>query len=73
VQHIFWRFGFLAVFLQILPQLKTFSKHLFARIILALDTTFMPNLTFLGLLGPEISFGEKKQSRIQTPRLFRDP
>jgi len=49
----------LAYFLQIMPQLKTFSKHLSAHIILILDATFVPTLTFLGLLGPEISFREK--------------
>jgi len=50
---------FLAFFLQILPQLKTFSKNLNVRIILVLDVTFVPNLTFLGFLSPEILFGEK--------------
>jgi len=49
---LFWHF------LQILPQLKTFPKNLSVRIILVLDATVVPNLTFLGLLSPEISFGE---------------
>jgi len=31
-------------------------------IILVLDATFVPNLTFLGLLSPEILFGEKTVS-----------
>jgi len=47
------------VFLQILPQLKTFSKSLCACIILVVTATFVPNLTFLDFLSPEISFGEK--------------
>jgi len=45
---------FLAGFLQ------TFSRNLSARIIFVLHTTFVPTLTLLGLLNPEISFGEKK-------------
>jgi len=45
-------------FVQILQQ-SNFFKNLSACIILVLDATFMPNLTFLGLLSPEISFGEK--------------
>jgi len=35
-----------------------FSKNLSARIILVLNSTFAPHLTFLGLLSPEISFGD---------------
>jgi len=35
-----------------------FSRNLSVCIILVLDATFMPNLTFLGLLWSEISFGE---------------
>jgi len=49
-------------FLPILPQLKNFSRNLSACIILILDAIFLPNLTFLGLLGPEISLGEKTVS-----------
>jgi len=41
---------------------KLFSENLSTRFILVLDATFLPNLTFLGLLSPDISFGEKKQS-----------
>jgi len=52
------------------PQLKTFSR-ISARIILVLDATFVPNLTFLGLLSPEILFGEKTVT--QTPSLIRHP
>jgi len=62
--HKTYYFG---VFLQILSQLKTFSKNRSARIILLLNATFMPNLTFLGLLGAEISFREKTVSP-QTPK-----
>jgi len=36
---------------------KLFPKV--ALIVLVLDTTSMPHLTFLSLLSPEISFGEK--------------
>jgi len=50
-----------AHFWPILPQLKNFSKNLSAHVIviLILSTTFVPNLTFLGILSPEIWFGEK--------------
>jgi len=44
---------------------KTSSKNLNVCVILVLDVTFVPNLTFLGLLSPEISFGEKTYT--QTP------
>jgi len=51
-----------------------FSKNLSARIILVLDATIVPNLTFLGLLSPEISFGEKNSHPpTQTHSLFRHP
>jgi len=43
----------------ILPQLKTTSKNLSARITLVLDATFVPNFTFFGLLSHEISIGKK--------------
>jgi len=64
---------FLCFFLQILPQQKTFSKILSMCIIRILDATFVPNLTFLGLLSPEILFGEKTvtQPPTETPRSFR--
>jgi len=39
---------------------KKLSRNLSARIILVLEAAFLLNLTFLGLLSPEISFGEKK-------------
>jgi len=50
----FWRFWSVFLrFLLILPQLKSFyPKNLSACIILVLDATFVPNLTFLGLLSP---------------------
>jgi len=67
----FWRFFVLFFFVQILPQLKNFSRNLSVHIIYAIDTTFVPNLTFLGLLSPEILLGEKKVT--QSPSLFRDP
>jgi len=38
---------------------KNFSKNIRVNIILVLDAAFVPNLTFLGLLRPEILFGEK--------------
>jgi len=52
---------FRVIFLQILPQLKTF---------------FVPNLTFLGLLGTEIPLGEKPVAHPNTnPAYFaiREP
>jgi len=36
------------------------------RIIFILDATFVPNLTFLGLLNSEISFGEKTDTHPDT-------
>jgi len=67
-----WRFCLFLAFLQILPQLKTFPKNQNACIILILDATFVPNLTFLGLLNPEISFREKTvtPTDTKTPSLF---
>jgi len=63
---LFWRFPLFCRFLKILPQLKRlFFKNLSARIIVQ-DAIFLPNLTFLGLVNPEISFGEK-QSPTVTP------
>jgi len=59
VLFFFTVFGLYLRFLPILPQLKTFSKNLNALIILVLGATFVPNLTFLDFLNPEISFGEK--------------
>jgi len=53
----FWHF--VAYFWQFLPQLKKLSKNLRVSIIFVIDTTFVPNLTFLGLLSPETSYGEK--------------
>jgi len=46
-----------------------FSKTVTARMILVLGATFVPNLTFLSLLSPEILFGEKEvaQSPTQKP------
>jgi len=51
--------------------IKNFSRNLSTHIILVLDATFVPNLTFLGLLSPEISFGEKTVTQI--PSFFRHP
>jgi len=63
-------FGLLfALFLQILPELK--NSGLGVHIIPVLDATFVPNLTFLGLLSPEISLAEKLVTH--PPSLFRDP
>jgi len=50
---------FAGYFANFATQLKNFFRKLSARIILVLDATFVPNLTFLGILRPEISFGEK--------------
>jgi len=52
---------------------KTFTKS--AHIILIPDDTFVPNMTFLSLLGPEILFGEKTHPtrHTHTPSLFRHP
>jgi len=50
---------FLVFLLEILLQLKNFSKNLCVSIILVLDAIFVPNFTFLGILSPEISVGEK--------------
>jgi len=49
---LLWRF--LANFATI----KKLSKNIKVLIIRVLDATFVPNLTFLGLLSPEISFLE---------------
>jgi len=66
-------------FLQICHSYKTFSRNLSVCIT---DATFVPNLTFLGLLSPEKYRLEKKQSPtqtdthktpVQTPSLFRRP
>jgi len=65
----FW--PILAFFLQISPQLKTFSKNLSVRIILVLDATFVSYLTLLDLLGAEISFEE--QNNQQPPRQDTHP
>jgi len=62
-------FGLFLYFLQILLQLKTFSETSSVHIILILDATFVPNLTFSGLLSPEISLGEKLVTH-PAPTLF---
>jgi len=56
------------VFLPILPQLKLLFKNLIALIMLVFDATFVLNLTFLGLLSREISFGKYTHSHTQTRR-----
>jgi len=58
----FWRF-----FANIAAITKTFL-NLSARIIL--DATFLPNLMFLGLLSPEISFGELQCSALRNTVLM---
>jgi len=73
----FW--PILAVFCKknVLLQLKTFFENLSACIILVLDATFVPNLTFLDFLSLGISFEEKTVTHIDTqtgtqaPSLFR--
>jgi len=42
-------------FWQVFGTIKKVFQILSARIILVLDAAFVPNLTFLGLLSPEIS------------------
>jgi len=49
----------LGYILRLSPLQVTDAKNLSEHIILILDATFVPNLTFLGPLSPEISFGEK--------------
>jgi len=55
----FCRFGLIfASFFANFATIKTlFYRNLSGHIILIQDTTFVPNLMFLGLLGPEISLG----------------
>jgi len=56
-----------------LPQLKNFSRNLSVRTILVLQATFVPNLMFLGLFTPQISFREKNSHLHTHPQsLFRD-
>jgi len=62
----FWRF-----FCKFCHNWRTVSKNLSAHIILVLNATFAPNLTFLGLLSPEISVGEKTVTH--SPSLFHYP
>jgi len=50
---IFW-----PVFANFATIKKTSSKNLSVHIILILDATFVPNLTFIGVLSPEISLGK---------------
>jgi len=62
-----WHFGlflaffglFMAFFANFATIKKTFYKNLSVPIILILDNTLVLNLTFLGILSREISFGEK--------------
>jgi len=53
--------------------IKKLSKNLSACIILVLYATFVQNLTFLGLLSPEISFGERTVTHPPRESLFRHP
>jgi len=63
----FWQF--LAYFLRFLPQLKNFFRKLSVCIILVLDATFVPNSTFVGLLRPEIPFGEQNSHPPRYPHI----
>jgi len=67
-------FGIFRPVFSILPHLKCYSRNLNGCIMFPLYATFVPNLTSLGLLSPETSFAEKKQSTTQTasqtPSLF---
>jgi len=45
---------------------KLFSSNLSACLILVLDNTFVPNLTFLDHLSPDISFAEKTVTQSPT-------
>jgi len=60
------RMAFLSIFhvcVQILPQLRNFfQKSKCAHHPRAINAAFVPNLTFLGLLSLETSFGDKKTS-----------
>jgi len=61
-------FGHFSHCLQILPQLKTFSKNLSVQIIVVLDTIFMPTLMFL------VSYRlEKNQSKHSAYFAIREP
>jgi len=70
----FWKIGVFGVFLAFFANFATirklFSRNLSARIVHVLDATFMPNLTFLGLLSFEISFGEKNSHPLRHPHGF---
>jgi len=69
---IFNGFGLLsAAFYTNLVTIRFFQKTKCAHHSRATDATFVTNLTFLGPLNPEISFGEKKNSHPLS--LFRHP
>jgi len=71
----FWLFlDFLSVF-TIFATDKTFSRNLSAHNIPVIDANFVPNLTFLSLLSPKISFREKTVSHSDRdpPGLFSAP
>jgi len=57
---------FLAFFCKFCQNYTTFPRNRSAHIILVLDATFLPNFTFLGLLSPEIPFGEKAVTHTDT-------
>jgi len=61
-------FGILAYFciFPLLPKLKLYFKNVSVHVILVLNTTFVLNMTFLGLLSPEILFGEKTVTHTDT-------
>jgi len=57
----------LGVILQKIATTKqTFPKNLIVHIILILDASIVPNLMFLGLLSPGISFGEQSPTQTDT-------
>jgi len=66
----FWCF-----FLQILPYFKNFLQKSSQHIILVLGIVNVPNLTFLGLLRPQISFWEITVTQTSNPAYFtiREP
>jgi len=64
-------FGLFWFFCKNLATIKKLFQNLNVCIILVLDATFVPNLTFLGLLSPDMSFGEKTVTHTDTQLISR--
>jgi len=61
-----------AIFLVFFANFATVKRTLSVRKVPILDAAFMPNLTFLGLLSREMSFGEKPVTHSDShPASFR--